>query len=118
MNFFRAINESAKYGHEGNSAEIYSLGEIDIVDEKNGMDIIKVKAGDIIRVVNSAMLYMQKKYPYLHLFIQSCKIMYVPIYNSKICSGVFSSQSPPLISFKSSAISMGSSNKFAIGCAV
>lgn len=86
MNFFRAINESAKYGHEGNSAEIYSLGEIDIVDEKNGMDIIKVKAGDIIRVVNSAMLYMQKKYPYLHLFIQSCKIMYVPIYNSKICS--------------------------------
>jgi hypothetical protein len=78
------ITESAKYGHDGNAEEIYNLGEIDIVDEKSG-GIVKVKAGDIINVVNNAMLYMQKKYPYLHLFIQSCKIMYIPIYNSDIC---------------------------------
>ena len=80
MNFFRAINESAKYGHEGNSAEIYSLGEIDIVDEKNGNNIIKVKAGDIIRVVNSAMLYMQKNihtYICLYAHVRLCMFQYM-----------------------------------------
>ena len=65
--------------------EIYNLGEIDIVDEKRNGKLVKVRAGDIINVVNDAMLYMQKKYPYLYLFINSCKVMYTPIYDSDIC---------------------------------
>lgn len=85
MNFLRMLNESAKYGHEGNAEEIYNLGEITIVDEKLNGKLVKVRAGDIINVVNDAMLYMQKKYPYLYLFINSCKVMYIPIYDSDIC---------------------------------
>ena len=54
--------------------EIYDLGEINIIDLKK-KDIIKVNAGDIIKVVNDAMSIMQKRYPYLHLFINSCKIV-------------------------------------------
>jgi hypothetical protein len=85
MNFLRMLNESAKYGHEGNAEEIYKLGEIDIVDVKRNGKLVKVKTGDIINVVNDAMLYMQKKFPYLYLFIRSCKVMYIPIYDSDIC---------------------------------
>ena len=79
------INESAKYGHEGNAEEIYSLGEIDIVDYKSN-SIVKVNAGDIIKVVNDAMFYMRKKYPYLHLFVDACKVMYIPVLPSNICN--------------------------------
>ena len=81
---FKMVNESAKYGHEGNADEIYNLGEIDIINKKNG-DIIKINTGDIIKVVNDAMFYMQKKYPYLHLFLSTYKIMYIPTFPSKIC---------------------------------
>ena len=84
MNTFDIINESAKYGHEGNAEEIYNLGEINIVDIKK-KSIIKVNAGDIIKVVNDAMFYMQKKYPYLHLFVNACKVMYIPVYPSQMC---------------------------------
>lgn len=83
MNSFK-INESAKYGHEGNAEEIYNLGEIDILDFKT-KSIVKVNAADIIKVVNDATFYMQKKYPYLHLFINACKVMYIPTYPSRIC---------------------------------
>lgn len=79
------INESAKYGHEGNAEEIYNLGEINIVDIKK-KSIVKVNTGDIIRVVNDAMFYMQKKYPYLYLFVNACKVMYIPVYPSKMCN--------------------------------
>ena len=78
------INESAKYGHEGNAEEIYNLGEINIVDIKK-KSIVKVNAGDIIRVVNDAMFYMQKKYPYLYLFVNACKVMYIPVFPSQMC---------------------------------
>ena len=84
MNTFDIINESAKYGHEGNAEEIYNLGEINIVDIKK-KSIIKVNAGDIIKVVNDAMFYMQKKYPYLHMFVNACKVMYIPVYPSQMC---------------------------------
>lgn len=84
MNTFNMINESAKYGHEGNAEEIYALGEIDIMDFKS-KSIIKVNTGDIIKVVNDAMFYMQKRYPYLHLFIDACKVMYIPVCPSQIC---------------------------------
>lgn len=77
------INESAKRSYEGNRSEIYNLGNIDII-QKNG-NIIKVDVKDIIDVVDNAMFYMQKKYPYLYIFISSYKIMYVPIYPSRTC---------------------------------
>jgi hypothetical protein len=84
MNTFGKINESAKYGNEGNAEEIYDLGEINIIDKKKE-SIIKVKTSDIIRVVNDAMFYMQKKYPYLYLFLNAYKVMYIPVYPSKMC---------------------------------
>ena len=40
MNSFK-INESAKYGHEGNAEEMYNLGKIDISDIKT-KHIVKV----------------------------------------------------------------------------
>ena len=85
MNKFEIINESAKYGHEGNAEEIYNLGEIDIIDQKS-KSFVKVNTADIIKVVNDAMFYMQKRYPYLHLFIDTCKVMYIPVQPSKICN--------------------------------
>lgn len=83
MNTFKMINESAKRSYEGNRSEIYNLGNIDII-QKNG-NIIKVDAKDIIDVVDNAMFYMQKKFPYLYIFISSYKVMYVPVYPSRIC---------------------------------
>lgn len=73
------INESLKYGNDGNVEEIFKLGEIDIIDMKNNQ-IVKVNTKDIIRVVNDALIYMEKKYPYLHLFLSAYKIMYIPVY--------------------------------------
>lgn len=87
MNILKEINESAKYGHEGNVEEIYDLGEINILDRKSG-DIIKVKTVSIIKVVNDAMFYMQKKYPYLHTFLNTYKVMYIPTYPSHICDSM------------------------------
>ena len=87
MTTFREINESAKYGHEGNAEEIYDLGEINVIDIKKN-SIIKVNTADIIKVVNDAMFYMQKKYPYLYLFLNTCKVMYIPVYPSKMCDSM------------------------------
>ena len=84
MNTFQMINEAVRYGSEGNGEEIYVLGEISIHDH-NTNKIVKVKTPDIIGVVNDARLYLQKKYPYLHLFLVSYKIMYIPVWPSKIC---------------------------------
>ena len=84
MNSIKMINESSKYGHEGNAEEIYDLGEIDIIDIKS-KESFKVKTRDIIKVVNDAIFYMQKKYPYLYLFLNAYKVMYVPTLPSKIC---------------------------------
>ena len=87
MTNFRTINESTKYGHEGNAEEIYDLGEINVIDKKKN-SIVKINTADIIKVVNDAMFYMQKKYPYLYLFINACKVMYIPTYPSKICDSM------------------------------
>ena len=87
MNSIKMINESAKYGHEGNAEEIYDLGEIDIIDIKS-KETFKVNTGDIIKVVNDAIFYMQKKYPYLYLFLNAYKVMYVPTLPSKICDSM------------------------------
>ena len=85
MTDFLKINESTKYGHEGNVEEIYNLGEINVIDIKKN-SIIKINTSDIIRVVNDAMFYMQKRYPYLYTFINACKIMYIPTYPSETCN--------------------------------
>jgi hypothetical protein len=87
MNTFKMINESAKYGHEGNAEEIYDLGEINVIDGKTG-DVVKVNTADIIKVVTDAMFYMQKKYPYLYLFLNTCKVMYIPTFPSRICDSM------------------------------
>lgn len=84
MNTFQMINEAVRYGSEGNGEEIYDLGEIDILDFKT-KKVVKVKTPDIISVVNDARLYLQKKYPYLHLYLVSYKIMYIPNRPSQIC---------------------------------
>lgn len=84
MNNFQTINEAAKYGHEGNAEEIYDLGEINVIDRKTN-SIVQINTADIIKVVNDAMFYMQKKYPYLHLFLNTCKVMYIPTFPSQIC---------------------------------
>ena len=84
MNTFQIINESTEYGVEGNAEEIYDLGEINIINIKS-RDIVKVKTSDIISVVNDARLFMQKKYPYLYLFLNTYKVMYVPTFPSRIC---------------------------------
>lgn len=87
MTTFEIINESTKYGHEGNAEEIYDLGEINVIDIKKN-SIVKVNTADIIKIVNDAMFYMQKKYPYLHLYINTCKVMYIPTFPSRICNSM------------------------------
>ena len=78
------INEAVKYGNEGNVEEIYDLGVIDLLDVKT-KSVVKVKTADIIKVVNDALFFMQKRYPYLYLFIETYKIMYMPTWPTKIC---------------------------------
>ena len=86
MNTFMKINESLKkYGNIGNVEEIYSLGEIDIFDIKK-KSFVKVSTSDIIMIVDDALRYMKTKYPYLHLYLQSYKIMYIPVYPSQMCN--------------------------------
>lgn len=87
MTNFQTINEAAKYGHEGNAEEIYDLGEINVIDRKTN-SIVQINTADIIKVVNDAMFYMQKKYPYLHLFLNTCKVMYIPTCPSQICDSM------------------------------
>ena len=84
MTTFQTINESADRGFEGNGEEIYDLNEISIIDQKT-KKTVNVKTSDIIDVVNSARSFFRKKYPYLHIFLMSYKIMYIPVYPSKIC---------------------------------
>lgn len=87
MNTLKMINESAKYGHEGNIKEILNLGEINIFDYKT-KDVIKVNAEDITDIVDEAMYDMRIKYPYLYLFINGCKVMYIPVFPSQICDSI------------------------------
>lgn len=84
MNTFQMINEAVRYASEGNGEEIYDLGEISILNFKT-KKIDKVKTSDIIGVVNDARLYLRKKYPDLHVFLVSYKIMYIPNRPSQIC---------------------------------
>lgn len=87
MNTLKMINESTRYGHDGNIKEILNLGEINIFDYKTE-DVIKVNAEDITDVVDEAMYDIRIKYPYLYLFINGCKVMYIPIFPSKICDSM------------------------------
>ena len=116
MNTFEIINESAnRSSYDGNAAEIYKLGEIDVIDNK--LNIVKVKAGDIIDVVEDAMFYMQKKYRYLYQFIKAYKIMYIPVYPSKVCDTMMVDDSNNLwinMNFVYNQCSLKSKNVFGI----
>lgn len=81
INYHR-LNESHS-ASEGNADMIEKLGEIDVFDEKTG-GFIKIKAIDIIKVVVDAQYKIQRDFPYFNLFLEKCKIMYIPTYPSEI----------------------------------
>lgn len=79
------LNESSTFDYSySNEDIILKLGEINIYDE-NKKSYIKMKPDDIIKVCNDALYKMQRDYPYLYLFLNKCKIMYIPIYPSEVC---------------------------------
>lgn len=81
-NFTKKLNES--YGaYEGNADMIEKLGEVDIYDEKT-KKLIKYSAKDIIKVCVDAQYKIQRDYPYFKLFLDKCKIMYIPTFPSQI----------------------------------
>ena len=96
MNYFRMIdefykhicvnniNESYKNKNDGNIDEICSLDHIVVIDKTGNP--IEVDPKTIVNVVNSALSYMERIYPQLYLFLNMYKIMYVPIWPSKICN--------------------------------
>ena len=71
-----------------NQQKMLDEGWMSAATDIKSKDIFKVKAGDIIKVVNDAIFYMQKKYPYLYSFLNAYKVMYVPIFPSKICDSM------------------------------
>ena len=81
-NFRRHLNES--YGaNEGNADIIEKLGDVDVYDE-NTKSLIKYNASKIIKVCADAQYKIQRDYPYFKLFLDKCKVMYIPTYPSKI----------------------------------
>ena len=82
IRYYYSLNES--YGaNEGNADMIEKLGEIDIFDEKS-KSYIKMKASDIIKVVVNAQYKISRDYPYFNLFMDKCRIMYIPTFPSEI----------------------------------
>ena len=81
-NFRHHLNES--YGsYEGNADMIEKLGEVDVYDKKTNT-VIKHSAKDIIKVCVDAQYKIQRDYPYFKLFLDKCKVMYIPTFPSKI----------------------------------
>ena len=62
---------------------IERLGEVDIYDQ-NSKQYIKMKPSDIIKVVVDAQYKIQRDYPYFNLFLEKCKVMYIPTFPSEI----------------------------------
>ena len=62
---------------------IERLGEVDIYDQ-NAKAYIKMKPSDIIKVVADAQYKIQRDYPYFNLFLEKCKVMYIPTFPSEI----------------------------------
>ena len=62
---------------------IERLGEVDIYDQDK-KQYIKMKPSDIIKVVVDAQYKIQRDYPYFNLFLEKCKVMYIPTFPSEI----------------------------------
>ena len=62
---------------------IERLGEVEIYDQ-NSKQYIKMKPSDIIKVVVDAQYKIQRDYPYFNLFLEKCKVMYIPTFPSEI----------------------------------
>ena len=86
MDYLRVVNESTKNRKQyyGNGADICALGKINVVDKKKGT-IEKIEAIRIVEVVDEAFSHMKREYPYLYIFLDSCKVIYVPIYPCRTC---------------------------------
>lgn len=80
--FKHIINESKKINKEGNTDAICSIDELPIFDESKGQ-FVKVNPSDIVDVVEDAMIYMRKRFHHFGSILDTCKTMYVPVYNSK-----------------------------------
>ena len=79
---YHYLNESYN-ANEGNADMIEKLGDLDIYDEKS-KSYIKMPASKIISVVANAQYKIQRDYPYFNLFLEKCKIMYIPTFPSEI----------------------------------
>ena len=79
---YHYLNESF-HSSEGNADMIERLGEVDIYDQ-NSKQYIKMKPSDIIKVVVDAQYKIQRDYPYFNLFLEKCKVMYIPTFPSEI----------------------------------
>ena len=78
-----SLNESSYKSYEGNADIIEKLGEVDVLDEKTN-SIIKYSAKDIIKVCADAQYKIQRDFPYFKLFLDKCKVMYIPTIPSEI----------------------------------
>lgn len=82
-NYKNSLNESLYKSYEGNADIIEKLGEVDVFDTKT-KSIIKYSAKEIIKVCVDARYKIQRDYPYFNLFLDKCKVMYIPTIPSKI----------------------------------
>ena len=82
-NYKNSLNESSYKSYEGNADIIEKLGEVDVFDTKTN-SIIKYSAKDIIKVCVDAQYKIQRDYPYFKLFLDKCKVMYIPTIPSEI----------------------------------
>ena len=82
-NYKNSLNESLYKSYEGNADIIEKLGEVDVFDTKT-KSIIKYSAKEIIKVCVDARYKIQRDYPYFTLFLDKCKVMYIPTIPSKI----------------------------------
>lgn len=78
---YNVINESFNY--KSNDDIIAKLKEVDIFDEKT-KSYIKINPEDIMKVCSDAIYKIHRDYPYLYLFFEKCKVMYIPVYPSQI----------------------------------
>ena len=78
------LNESMSM-ETGNEDYIEKLGEIEVVTNFKTGETVKVKCSKIMQVCANGVYKLQRDYPYLYLFLKRCKLMYIPIFPSKMC---------------------------------
>ena len=75
----KIINESKKFGYEGNAEIICSLEKINIFDEKIG-NFKEIDPNEILDVVDDAMIFMKQHFKSFGSMLDNCKVMYIPTY--------------------------------------